>query len=493
MRLAGDSARQNCRSHRWEAMNILQRFAQDPEGGRDTFRDACLGWVSSTLEHIRLRGADAIPVALATELKDAVVRSTMLELDARMAAIVEAGRPSGRRRSPLEVLTSGYVTERQATDRLTAFKSFVCAMTCYHLLQLLTDAQERRQVTVLLLMALGVPIEEQELAQASRRAAESFEDMVPDRVVERLQSKWSKTAPETFGKVVAVARKDAGWAHGDVRRRLQPSNRPVRRDAAQSLSDAELQARDLLLAALYSVSCQVAKDVGSISPGGLLLWLILGGVSHTRLARERKEALPYLVQPALIDAVEELFGKNFIRSRYRGPVSKAFDAAKRDYWEQGKNTFLAILQLDLAPEQVDEVAEFLGDCPRSGLAQIACAVQAVLPHGGARQRQAGEGDDGREGVPPPDDWLGWNLFLAVGERTFRRLLAEGRQPAEACCAELRSDPEPPQAAFAAFDFDAKGEPPPEHQVAGAAKSLCDLATKVNWKRLIEAYGRRSPV
>jgi hypothetical protein len=327
-------------------MNVLDRFLFDatPSACQDLL-EACLSWVSWSLQKVTgpLPGGGKEGSAARKGQTEATA-AVMRDLTRRVGEAAKAGQGGrggkGRAHQVLARLTSGFLRgDEDEITRYNGFKSFVVALACHHLLRETEGPAQRKQVAECLLLALSVPVECISRAITDDKETRPADDEVLDRLAGPLVDRWTEQPPNEFGEAVGAAKKRGEWGTYDILRGRGRMREVLDIKMAQE-NDFERKKDYVLneiLDVLYPIACRVTMAAPNEDGGQLFLWLILGGVSHTKKSLERREATPHLVQPALLDALSARLGPNFVRD-YRNLVGRLFSARECGYWDAAKST-----------------------------------------------------------------------------------------------------------------------------------------------------------
>jgi hypothetical protein len=471
-------------------MDILQHFLEDPDDRREAFLDDVRCWALGTLHHLRLRGDDPGTASpLPVDLQYKVACMTVGHLDRQLGADHQQGF--------LKVLREKFADPEDPTDQDNALKTYLTALICYCLAEMLTEDREREQALGWMAAALGRPIE----AIARRKAyrVRGLEPAAADAAAGQLTQKWMDTPCASFEVAVGQAQKEAA-----TQSKILVTDRRTRERALAVVKrhpgfpwqhDPELERKCIegeLLEAIYPLACRVVRRLRNKSGEQFFPWLILGGVAHTARCALRGVNAPHLVQPDLIAAFKGEFGANFIRNKYARPVSGLFDDEEEGYWELARQRLLELLGLQLLESQVRYWTHFIGEDSRTGIAAVSrrCQEQAQGSDGAAGSME--------EEFPPPG--LGWGLFLETGEYTYR-LLSEGKLPGAAHIeSKLAGEKKAEQSARCwlqrplpqAESSGCEGVPPREWVAGVAAYFSRNTKTKEGWKKRIRAFAGGVP-
>jgi hypothetical protein len=464
-------------------MNVLDRFLSEiSPTATEELLEACWSWVSWSVAKIAGCSPDARhedpspgkePTGVAAEIMD--------DLQRRLAEAVQSGlrRHGGKSRVKIILtnLTSGFLRgDEDMVGRYNGFQSFIVALSCYHLLRRSEEPLLRTQIAECLLLSLSIPVESISLAITVDRETDPADDEIVDRLAGSLVHQWSEATPSDFGTIVGAAKKRGEWGTLDILRDrgklLQAA--AVKTSQQDSFEDQRVYVLHELLDALYPIACQITEGVPNDRGRRLFLWLILGGVSHTR-ANEERAAKSHLVQPALIAALIDRFNANFIRN-YQNRVNQGFAAGNGAYWAEARSRLLEVLQQDgLSTEQLRQLRDFLGESPEEGMARLADAagapkVKAVRKKSAAKSPTTAATEP-NEGAPSPAP-IGWHLFLEVGRQTFTRIKAGHLKEMERFADELSRSADPVADVRNWLCPKGTGLTPERAVVAGATDYLC---------------------
>ena len=291
--------------------------------------EACAAWISWSLGEI----ADpfpkgGVPVSLEPGWTAAAFRGHTgghSARDWRKAAGAGQGKRRTYRQEVLTSLTSNFLHGKEdVADAYNGFKSFRSRPG------LLPSPETNpgtgatgSKVSECLLLALAVPVENVSRACTASRQKQSVDDEILNRLEKRLLPSWSVAPPSDFGVAVQVARQGGYWGTLDI---LRGKHKPqdvftAKKFREDSFEKHRVYILNELLEVLYPLACRATWAIPNDQGRRLFLWLILGGVSHTKKSEERAEAAPQLVQPALIAALMDRFGKNFARD-YQNRISR---------------------------------------------------------------------------------------------------------------------------------------------------------------------------
>jgi hypothetical protein len=289
--------------------------------------------------------------------------------------------------------------------------------------------------------------------------------------------------------IVAAAKKRGEWGTLDI---LRDRGRLSRAIAVKRLQEDGFERErayvlDELLDALYPIACQVTAGVPNDGGRRLFLWLILGGVSHTKRSEERA-AKPHLVQPALIAALSDRFGNNFVR-HYQNQVNRGFAAGDGSYWAAARSRLLEVLEQDgLSADRLHQLCDFLGESPEQGMARLARALKAKVEQkrGAKESPKAATIESNREEPSPAP--IGWHLFLEVGRQTFSKINAGYLGELERFVDELSRSADPVAVVRHWLRSERTGPAPERAVVAGATEYLCQRTRSMSgWHEYLTKF------
>jgi hypothetical protein len=474
-------------------MSILERYLEDPAGRQAAFLDDVLCWVLGTLVRLRLPNPESGTAApLPVDLQNEVARATVAHVRRQVEGV--------KLTSFLKYLRKYFADPTDPTNQDNSLKTYVAALSCYLLAQLLTETWERTQALEWLGAALGRPIEA--VLGPKTRWAIGMEPAVADAASKNLVTTWTSTPPNSFEDAVRQARDQAVADMNDwmkKRRKQQSAYAMIKRDPGYRWQHDPILAskfiRNELLEALYPLTCRVARRLDNDRGQQLLPWLVLGGVAHTARCERRANVAPHLVQPALIEILKKKFGNNFIRNVYARRVSRLFDDQRERYWDLARWRLLELLGLQLFEEQVRYWEYFIGPDSRAGIAGIDrhCRLQMQSPVGREQADREVEAEGEESAFPPPG--LGWELFLENGELTFRKLSEKELTGTANVENAFSREDRPEQVARhhlqglrSATDASESAEVPSRKSVAGIAGFFCRRTkTLTDWTGRIQAF------
>jgi hypothetical protein len=379
-------------------------------------------------------------------------------------------------------------------DLDTQFKSFVVALTLYHLLKRMQDSDERKQVARHLLFALEIPVERSSRRISRDKGGPELDDTVVDRLERRLVRQWAETTPDTFAKAIeAVVGQGRYTTWTALRKHWQRHDKSVIRHLRSLRTDVGLRIVYILnelLDALYPLVCRLAAAYPNPRGERLFPWLILGGISPFKRQAERKVEAPYLVQRPLVEAMMDRFGRGFMRNLFERPALQAVGADDAAFWGAAKERLKAVLSKDgVSDEQFLCLAALQAPEPASGLVGLASAVgvledKAITRCDEPHPASSGKTDSDSKRRPPGH--LAWKLLQAVGDQTFVRVVAGHFTGCDQHAAAIRNAENPSRTIRTWLWRRADPEPPSRDYVAGATLFLCQTAvSKEGWNRWLD--------
>ena len=480
-------------------MHLVDRFFADPNPtNTKEFLDSCWCWAYSAMDSLAspqpLPGGGGVGyIRRCSKVANAVHK----DVKERLKRMFTGRQLESHRMNQSTVfaeLTDGYYQyseHEHEIGRYEGLRDFVTALTCYRVVLRAETEGARERAAKILALALIMPVEQKQEKQ--QHLIVDAERLFRKKWIER----WLDNPPQSFGDAVATARAHGRWRVLDAFRTEQRVRRAAEEVAPESVDSVDQD--DLfrstqaslygeVLDKVYVVLCKLASCYPHEREEQLFLWLILGGLSHTRPNQCRRETLPYLVQPKLIDLLRDRRGKNFIR-RIQNRLENQLHDDGVSVWRPAQDRFLQLIKAQgVRAETLESLRQFLGVPPDPAPARLALVRQAPAPRAQKSTQAATQTGTSLTVAPAvrrdEDRSLGWRLLSAVGEQTFAKLRA-GHLTID----PLVEDPNvqrQPYRTVRKWLHSESGAPPSREHVAAATKLLCHEAATQGWSTILEA-------